>query len=106
LLPALTPGTTIVLDNLSVHRSPEVRKLVAAAGCHLRFLPAYSPDFNPIELAFSTRKTHLCGVGSRTQETLLEAIGEGLGRITAAEARAWYTHCGYQFPPADPTQPL
>jgi transposase len=106
LLPEVPVGTTIVCDNLSVHRSPEVRKLVEAAGCHLRFLPAYSPDFNPIELAFSTLKTHLRGVASRTQETLLEAIGEGLGRITTVEARAWYEHCGYQFPPADPTQPL
>lgn len=106
LLPALAPGTTLVLDNLSVHRSPDVRKLVAAAGCHLRFLPAYSPAFNPIELAFSTLKTHLRGVGCRTPETLMDAIGAGLGTISAAEATAWYAHCGYHFPPDNPAQPL
>jgi len=66
LLPALGKGTTIVCDNLSVHRSPIVHELVAAAGCQLRFLPAYSPDFNPIELAFSKLKTHLRATGTRT----------------------------------------
>ncbi len=106
LLPALAPGTTIVLDNLSVHRSPDVRKLVTGAGCYLRFLPAYSPDFNPIELAFSKLKTYLRAVGSRTHETLIDAIGAGLGTITTADATAWYQHCGYQFPPDDPAQPL
>ncbi len=106
LLPTVPVGTTIVCDNLSVHRSPEVRKLVAAAGCHLRYLPAYSPDFNPIELAFSTRKTHLRRVGSRTQEALSDAIGAGLDTISATDARSWYRHCGYPLPPDDPAQPL
>jgi transposase len=106
LLPALAPGTTIVLDNLSVHRSPDVRQLVDEAGCHLRFLPAYSPDFNPIELAFSKLKTHLRAVGSRSDETLMAAIGAGLGTTTGADAAAWYQHCGYHFPPDDPAQPL
>lgn len=105
-MPALAPGTTIVLDNLRLHRRPKVREAVEAAHCHLRFLPAYSPDFNPIALAFSTLKTHLRGVGSRTHETLVEAIGAGLGTISAADATAWYQHCGYPFPPDDPTQPL
>ncbi len=98
LLPEVPVGTTIVCDNLSVHRNPDVRALVEAAGCYLRFLPAYSPDFNPIELAFSKRKTHLRAVGARTPDTLLSAIGAGLGSVTAAEARAWYRHCGYHVP--------
>ena len=106
LLPTLAPGTTIVLDNLSVHRSPKVREAVDAAHCHLRFLPAYSPDFNPIELAFSKLKTHLRAVGSRTHETLVDAIGVGLGTISDTDATAWYQHCGYRFPPNDPPQPL
>jgi transposase len=106
LLPTLAPETTLVCDNLSVHRNPDVRTLVEAAGCTLRFLPAYSPDFNPIELAFSKLKTHLRGAGSRTEETLLEAIGDGFGTITSTDARAWYTHCGYPFPADDPAQPL
>jgi DDE superfamily endonuclease len=106
LLPAVPPGTTIVCDNLSVHRSPDVRKLVAAAGCQLRHLPAYSPDFNPIELAFSKLKTHLRAGGGRTQDTLLAAIGEGLGAITGDDARGWFRHCGYPVPPDDAAQPL
>ena len=106
LLPAVAPGTTIVLDNLSVHRSPDVRTIIEGAGCHLRFLPAYSPDFNPIELAFSKLKTHLRGVGSRTHDTLVAAIGDGMNQISATDATAWYRHCGYQFPPDDPVQPL
>jgi transposase len=106
LLPTLSPGTTIVCDNLSVHRSPDVRKLVEAAGCHLRSLPAYSPDFNPIELAFSKLKSHLRAVGGRTPDSLLPAIGEGFGAITAADARNWFRHCGYPVPPANAPQPL
>ena len=106
LLPALPAGTMIVCDNLSVHRNPDVRTLVEAAGCHLRYLPPYSPDFNPIELAFSKLKTHLRGAGRRTQAALLDAIGGGLGSVTAAAARAWYEHCGSRFPAADPVQPL
>lgn len=106
LLPALPAKTTIVCDNLNVHRSPDVRTLVEAAGCTLRFLPAYSPDFNPIELAFATLKTRLRAAGSRTYETLVAAIGEGCTAISEAEATAWYRHAGYQFPPDDPVQPL
>lgn len=106
LLPAVPVGTTIVCDNLSVHRNPDVRKLVAAAGCQLRFLPASSPDFNPIELAFSKLKTQLRGVGSRTPEALIDAIGVGLATISAADAKSWYQHCGYPFPADEPAQPL
>ena len=106
LLPTLASGTTIVLDNLSVHRTAAARAVIAAAGCQLRFLPAYSPDFNPIELAFATLKTHLRGVASREYETLVTAIGEGFDRITAADAVAWYRHCGYHTSGPSPGQPL
>ena len=101
LLPSLVPGTTIVLDNLSVHRNPDVRKAVAGAGCHLRFLPSYSPDFNPIELAFAKLKTHVRGTANRTYDTLVAAIGTGMDQISAADAIAWYEHCGYRFPNND-----
>lgn len=104
LLPSLTPGTTIVLDNLSVHRHADVRPTIEAVGCHVRYLPPYSPDFNPIELAFSKLKTHLRGVGARSFETVLAAIGEGLGRITATDIRGYYAHCGFPLPAPD-TQP-
>jgi transposase len=95
-----------VLDNLSVHRTAPARAVIEAAGCHLRFLPAYSPDFNPIELAFAKLKTHLRGVASRAYDTLVTAIGDGFDRITAADAVAWYRHCGYHVPDPSPLQPL
>lgn len=105
LLPSVAPGTTIVCDNLSVHRSPAVRQAVEAARCQLRFLPAYSPDFNPIERAFAKLKTHLRGAGSRTPDTLVAAMGEGCTAISAADARAWFRHSGYRFPHEE-VQPL
>lgn len=105
LLPTLAPGTTIVLDNLNVHRTAAARAAIEEAGCQLRFLPAYSPDFNPIELAFAKLKTHLRGVASREYDTLLTAIGEGFDRITTADAMAWYHHCGYHTSGSLPGQP-
>ncbi len=101
LLPSLASGTTIVLDNLSVHRNPDVRKAVEGAGCHLRYLPSYSPDFNPIELAFSKLKTHLRGVATRSFEPLLAAIGTGLDGITPADIRGYDDHCGFPLPKSD-----
>lgn len=95
LIPAVPPGTTIVLDNLSVHRNALARAAIEQADCHLRFLPAYSPDFNPIELAFAKLKTHLRGVAARTFDTLADAIGEGLQRMTATDIAGYYRHCGY-----------
>lgn len=95
LIPALAPGTTVVLDNLSVHKNAAARQAIADAGCHVRFLPAYSPDFNPIELAFAKLKTHLRGVAARTFDTLVAAIGEGLDRLTTDDIAGYYRHCGY-----------
>jgi transposase len=102
LAPSLTPGTTVVLDNLNVHKHQAARIAIEAAGATLRFLPAYSPDFNPIEHAFAKLKTHLRGAAARDYEALTTAIGAGLDTITPADAAAFYRHCGYQLPP----QPL
>lgn len=105
-LPTLAPGTTIVLDTLRVHRTAAARAVIEAAGCRLRFLPASSPDGNPLELAFAKLKTHLRGVASRAYDTLVTAIGEGFNRITAADAEAWYRHCGYHVTGPPPDQSL
>ncbi len=102
----LSCGTTIVLDNLSVHRSAEARDLVERAGCTLRFLPAYSPDFNPIELTFSRLKTHLRAAGERTFDGVVTEIGRSVTTVTAAQAHAWYRHCGYPPPTSNSSQPL
>jgi len=99
LLPTLRHGTTVVLDNLSVHKNPAARAAIEAAGCHVRFLPPYSPDFNPIELAFSKLKTHLRGVAARAFDPLVEAIGEGLTAISPVDIAGWYRHCGYPLTP-------
>ena len=85
------------MDNLSVHKGAAVREAIEAARCTLRFLPPYSPDFAPIELAFAKLKTALRAVGARTHEALHAAIATALGQITAADARGFFQHCGYRF---------
>ncbi len=101
LVPTLRSGTTVVLDNLSVHRNAGVRPVIEAAGCHLRYLPAYSPDYNPIEQTFAKLKAHLRGVAAWSFEPLLAAIGTGLDRITPADIRGYYDHCGFPLPNPD-----
>jgi transposase len=101
LVPTLRPGQIVVLDNLSAHTSQRTRALIEAAGCTLRFLPPYSPDFSPIEWAFSKLKTWLRQAAARTSEALDAAIA-GLDQITRADAHGWFTGCGYNVP----SQPL
>jgi transposase len=93
--PALRPGQTVLMDNLRVHKAEAVRERIEARGCRLVFLPRYSPDFNPIEGAFSKLKTFLRRVQARTREGLEAAIGAGLQTITAQDAQGWFEHCGY-----------
>lgn len=95
LVPALRPGQTLVLDNLSVHKSAWACERLAAAGCGLRFLPTYSPDFNPIEQAFAKLKTHLRRAEARTYDDLLAAAGAGIDAITAHDAAAFFADAGY-----------
>jgi transposase len=98
LAPSLRPGQIVILDNLSIHLGSRVKQAIEAKGCRLVFLPAYSPDFSPIEEAFSKLKTFLRRVGARTREDLQEAIAQALIRITAQDALGWFTHCGYPSP--------
>lgn len=95
LAPSLRPGQIVILDNLSIHLGPRVKNAIEAKGCQLLFLPAYSPDFSPIEEAFSKLKAILRRVGARTREALQEAIIEALPCITAQDALGWFLHCGY-----------
>ncbi len=95
LAPSLAPGQIVVLDNLSVHKAKRVRELIEARGCKVLFLPAYSPDFSPIELAFSKIKEALRKAGARTQEALDKAIGEAINLVTSEDAQGWFRHCGY-----------
>jgi len=100
LAPSLVAGQIVVLDNLSAHKGARVRQLIEARGCELLFLPAYSPDYSPIEETFSKLKAFLRRVGARTHEALQEAIGQALETVTAADALGWFTHCGYTLAPA------
>ena len=102
LAPSLRPGQVVVLDNLGAHRGERVRELVEARGCSLLFLPPYSPDFSPIEEAFSKIKALLRRAKSRTRATLVEAIGRALDAVGAGDARGWFGHCGYR-PVAQPS---
>jgi transposase len=95
LAPSLWPGQVVVMDNLSSHKGPRVRELVEARGCELAYLPAYSPDLNPIEEAFSKLKGLLRRAGARTREALLGAMGRALDAVTADDARGFFEHRGY-----------
>jgi transposase len=99
LAPALRPGQVVVLDNLSAHKGQRVRDLVEARGASLLFLPAYSPDFSPIEEAFSKIKALLKKAAARTREALAEAIGEALEAVAPEDAKGWFVHCGYEAVP-------
>jgi transposase len=98
LAPTLQPGQVVVLDNLSVHKAESIRQAVEARSCQLLFLPPYSPDFTPIEQAFSKIKAILRGLGARTREELWEAVRVAVEAITRADAVAWFAHAGYALP--------
>ena len=95
LAPTLKPGQIVVVDNLSVHKAASIRQAIEARHCTLLFLPPYSPDFTPIEQAFSKIKAILRGLGARTKEALWEAMRVAVEAITPADALAWFAHAGY-----------
>jgi transposase len=96
LLPSLRRGQVVVMDNLSAHKGERVRELVESVGCTLLYLPPYSPDFNPIEEAFSKVKGLLRKAEARSREALVEAMGKALDAVNARDARGFIEHCGYR----------
>jgi transposase len=98
LAPTLTHGQIVVVDNLSAHKGARVRELIEERGCRLLFVPPYSPDFNPIEEAFSKIKGALRKAGARTREALIEALGVAISAVTARDARGFFEHGGYHLP--------
>lgn len=96
LVPTLRPGDVVVLDNLAVHKQPEVRAAIEAAGAQLRFLPPYSPDFNPIEQAFAKLKAFLRAARPRTFAHVTALIGIALDLFTHTECANYIRHCGYR----------
>ena len=97
LCPTLRPKDLVIMDNLSPHKSAETLALIAQAGAEVRFLPAYSPDLNPIEKMWSKVKALLRGAEARTLPELQAAIADALRRVTPDDARNWYASCGYAF---------
>ena len=94
--PSLRKGRVVVMDNLSAHKRERVRELIEGRGCELAYLPPYSPDFNPIEEAFTKIKGLLRKAEARSREALLEAIGAAISALSAEEARGYFDHCGYR----------
>lgn len=98
LAPALKPGDIVVMDDLSSHKAPGVKAAIEAAGAELRYLPPYSPDLNPIELAFAKLKKRLRDGAARTTDKLWELCGRILDEFKEPECRNYFQHCG--IPPA------
>ena len=96
LAPSLSPGQIVVMDNLSSHKGSRVKELIEGEGCELMYLPAYSPDLNPIEEAFAKLKVLLRKAEARTREALLEAMGRALDAVTPSDARGFFEHRGYR----------
>ena len=94
LAPVLAPGTAVILDNLSVHRSPRAAEVLRARRCWLLPLPAYSPDLNPIEMAFSKLKAHLRRIDARTFDAVIAARGDICNLFTPDECLNYLAHAG------------
>ena len=95
--PTLKPGDIVIMDNLSPHKDAASLELIAQRGATVRFLPAYSPDLNPIEKMWSKVKGILRSLEARTEPALHEAIGQALSKVTSQDAMNWFASCGYSF---------
>jgi transposase len=100
LIPELSPGDVVVMDNLSCHTQKAVREALEAAGCTVLYQPPYSPEFNPIELAFSKLKRLLRKEAARTVEALWQALGRLLDEFGPDECRNYFRHRGYAATPS------
>ncbi len=97
LAPTLRRGDVVVLDNLAVHKQPEVHAAIEAAGAQIRFLPPYSPDLNPIEMAFAKLKAFMRAARPRTFDQVTALTAAALALFTPAECRNYVRHCGYRL---------
>ena len=95
LVPTLNRGDMVVMDNLRAHKVAGIREAMQAAGAELRYLPEYSPDLSPIEMAFSKLKAYLRKAAERTERSLRRRIGSFLPRLTADECANYFAHSGY-----------
>jgi transposase len=95
--PTLRPGDLVVMDDLSSHKNARTLQLIAQAGAEVRFLPAYSPDLNPIEKMWGKVKQFLRSAEARDGEKLQAAIAAALASVTARDALNWFASCRYSF---------
>ena len=95
LVPTLSPGDIVIMDNLPAHKLAGVRRAIEAAGAELRFLPPYSPDFNPIEMAFSKLKAFLKKIAARTKDDLWGAVAHAIDLFTPTESQNYFAAAGY-----------
>jgi transposase len=100
LVPKLRPGQIVIWDNLGAHRMASVTAAVEAAGAVVCQLPPYSPDFSPIEMAWSKIKTLVRSAAARTREALVDAVAAALARVTKSDLAAWFRHCGFCHKPS------
>lgn len=96
LAPTLQRGQVVVMDNLTAHKGERIRELIEEQGCELMYLPPYSPDFNPIEEAFSKIKGLMRKAEARSREALLKAMGIAISALSVEDARGFFEHCGYR----------
>lgn len=95
LIKTLHKGDIVVMDNMSSHKVAGVIELIKSVGAEIKYLPPYSPDFNPVELMWSKLKSELRSQGKVKVEELIEATGRAMRKITPQDAQGWYKHCGY-----------
>ena len=97
LCTTLRPGDMVIMDNLSPHKSDPTLELIRERGAEVSFLPAYSPDLNPIEMMWSKVKSTLRSAEARTESALIQAIGSALALVTRQDAINWFARCGYSI---------
>jgi transposase len=97
LVPCLRPGHIVLLDNVQFHYTPKAIELIEAAGARVLHIPAYSPDFNPIEGCIAKLKTALRAFKARTKRKLTNALAKAIALVTEDDIRGWFEHCGYVF---------
>ena len=97
LSPAMKNGDTLILDNLSPHKVKDVLKPLIDKGINIIFLPVYSPDFSPIELAWSKIKAFLRKIKARTFDALFSSLGKAIDSVSHSDIEGWVTHCGYRL---------
>lgn len=95
--PRLRTGDVVVLDNLTAHRASRIEEVAEARGAQVLWLPPYSPDYSPIEQCWSKIKSYLRGAKARTGDELHKALAQAIGRVTKADIRGWFKHCGYSL---------